>query len=136
MFGTKKVLANCVNMISCNRTRHGGYSKCCMFIFMTYMILLFFLQWFIVGAMFASIYSFFSQVFYVGTQGNWYLAQIYKKGILTEITAGIYIFLIVMTLILSLAMPLEKGKSYFTVVTIIFGALSTLSVIGIIWFFQ
>jgi len=60
MFGTKKVLSNCVNMISCNRTRHGGYSKCCMFVFMTYMIILFFLQWFIVGAMFASIYSFFN----------------------------------------------------------------------------
>ena len=40
-FGTKKVLSNCVNMISCKRTKHGCYRKCMMTVFMIYMIVLF-----------------------------------------------------------------------------------------------
>ena len=56
--------------------------------------------------MFASIYAFFTNVFAIVTKGNWGIHEIYKKGIFNWIFAGIYIFLIVLCLILSLAMPL------------------------------
>ena len=71
MFGTKKVISNCVNMISCKRTHHGACRKCMMTVFMIYTIALFTLQWFLVGAMFSAIYAFFSETFKVVTDGNW-----------------------------------------------------------------
>ena len=77
MFGTKKVISNCVNMISCQRTKHGCYSKCMMLVFMIYQITLFTLQWFLVGAMFQAIYAFFSEAFKVVTDGNWTLHEVY-----------------------------------------------------------
>ena len=63
MFGTSKVLGNFVNMVSCNRAKHGCFRKFGILIFLTYQFSLFVLQFFIVGAMFAAIYAFFNQVF-------------------------------------------------------------------------
>lgn len=51
------------------------------------------------------------------------------------IFAGMYLFLLIMVLILSLAMPLENGKGYFTAVTILFSILSVATIAGIIAFF-
>ena len=72
-FGTKKVIANFVNMISCSRTNHRACDKCLMVAFMVYTVSLYTLQFFIVGAMFASIYAFFDQLFVTVTEGNYYL---------------------------------------------------------------
>lgn len=72
-FGTKKVIANFVNMVSCKRTKHGCCSKSLMSVFMFYTTSLFFLQFFIVGAMFASIYAFYDQVFASCFDGSWVL---------------------------------------------------------------
>ena len=58
-FGTKKVIVNVINMVSCSRTNHGCCKKSFMVIFMIYTMALYALQFFIVGAMFASIYAFF-----------------------------------------------------------------------------
>ena len=58
-FGTKKVISNVVNMLSCKRTHHGWWSKTLLGFYMFYMTSLFALQFFIVGAMFASIYAFY-----------------------------------------------------------------------------
>ena len=72
-FGTKKVIANFVNMVSCKRTKHGGCNKCFLVAFMIYTVSLYALQFFIVGAMFASIYAFFDQLFASVTDGNYRL---------------------------------------------------------------
>ena len=63
MFGTTKVIANFINMISCRRTKHGLCQKLFMLLFMCYQSTLFALQFFIVGALFAATYAFFDQVF-------------------------------------------------------------------------
>ena len=63
MFGTSKVIANFVNMVSCKRTKHGCFRKIGILTFLIYQTSLFVLQFFIVGAMFAAIYAFFNQVF-------------------------------------------------------------------------
>ena len=60
MFGTSKVLANFVNMVSCRRTKHGFFRKLGILVFLLYQTTLFMLQTFIVGAMFAAIYAFFT----------------------------------------------------------------------------
>ena len=72
-FGTKKVLSNFVNMVSCKRTKHGCCNKVMMTFFMIYMTVTYLLQFFIVGAMFASIYAFFDQVFSTVFDGAWAL---------------------------------------------------------------
>ena len=63
LFGTAKVISNFVNMVSCTRTTHHWCRQLMMFLFMTYTTILYFFQFFIVGAMFASIYVFFTEVF-------------------------------------------------------------------------
>ena len=76
-FGTKKVIGNVVNMISCTRTKHGGCRKCMMCSFMFYMVLTYTLQFFIIGALFAAIYAFFDQVFASVFDSTWALKQLY-----------------------------------------------------------
>lgn len=133
-FGTKKVIANFVNMVSCKRTKHGCCSKSLMSVFMFYTTSLFFLQFFIVGAMFASIYAFYDQVFASAFDGSWALKQAYNNGIFTLLFAYFYIFLIVMVLILSLALPLEKGKAWFHIVVGTFSILTAFSIFGMIYY--
>ena len=60
MFGTNKVLGNFIQMVSCRRTKHGFIRKVGIMVFLIYQATLFCLQFFIVGAMFASIYAFFN----------------------------------------------------------------------------
>ena len=40
-FGTKKVIANVINMVSCKRTKHGCGKKCMLSFFMFYMTALY-----------------------------------------------------------------------------------------------
>ena len=130
-FGTKKVIGNFVNMISCNRTTHNKCKKIMMVFFMFYLASLYTFQFFIVGAMFASIYAFFDTVFNTIVDGNWALEDAYKSGLFSLLFAYIYIFLLVMVILLSLAMPLEKAKSWFYIVTTTFGMLTMFSIVGI-----
>lgn len=133
-FGTKKVIGNCVNMVSCTRTKHGTCSKIMMTVFMIYMISLYALQFFIVGALFASVYAFFDQVFATVFDGNWFLKQAYQEGIFNLIFAYIYIFLLIMTLIMSLALPLERARAWFNINTACFGMLTAFSVFGMTYY--
>jgi hypothetical protein len=133
-FGTKKVIGNFVNMISCKRTNHGCCKKCGMTVFMIYTTALYTFQFFIVGAMFASIYAFFDQLFSSVFDGNWRLKEAYNSGLLSLIFSYIYIFLIIMALILSLALPLERGRAWFNIVIAAFGFLTTLSIFGIVYY--
>ena len=135
-FGTKKVIANVINMVSCKRTKHGCGKKCMLSFFMFYMTALYTLQFFIVGAMFASIYAFFDQVFNTIFEGNYKLEELYNDGLFTLIFAYVYIFLIVMTLILSLALPIERSKTWFNIILFCFGTLTTMSIFGMIIYLQ
>ena len=99
---------------------------------MIYMISTYTLQFFIVGALFAAIYAFFSQVFSSVFDGNWALKEAYNSGLVMLIFAYIYVFLIVMALILSLALPLERARGWFNIVTAAFGFLTAISVFGMV----
>ena len=133
-FGTKKVIGNIVNMISCKRTRHGCCNSFMMVFFMIYMIATYTLQFFIVGALFAAIYAFYDQVFSSVFDGNWALKEAYQSGIVMNIFAYIYSFLIVMVLILALALPLEKARGWFYIVTAAFGFITAVTVFGMVFY--
>ena len=133
-FGTKKVLGNFVNMISCRRTNHGCIRSLGMFIFLLYQSTLFLLQLFIVGAMFAAIYAFFNQVFASIFANNENLQQIYYSGTLMNAFVYTYIMLLAMCLILSLALPLDRAKPCFVIAVTVFGAITIAAIVGMVFY--
>ena len=134
MFGTYKVLGNFVNMVSCKRTKHGCCSKCGMFAFLLYLSTLYMLQFFIVGAMFAAIYAFFNQVFASIFAQNVHFQQLYYDGILLNSFVYVYIMLLAMCLILSLALPLDRAKPCFIIATTLFGLLTIAAIVGMVFY--
>ena len=59
LFGTASVIANFTKMISCGRNDHPCYRQALMILFMIYMMTLYLLQFFTMGAMFATILIFY-----------------------------------------------------------------------------
>ena len=133
-FGTKQVITNFVNMVSCKRAKHGIIKKSFMVIFLVYTSILYALQFFIVGAMFAAIYAFYDQFFASIFEGGGKFELAYDNGLFTTLFTYYYIFLIVMVLIFSLALPLEKGKIWFNIVVIAFGFLTTFTIFGMVYY--
>ena len=133
-FGTKKVIVNVINMVSCKRTNHGCIKKSFMVLFMIYTGALYTLQFFIVGAMFASIYAFFDELFAVSVEGNEFLEKEFENGTFSLVFAYVYIFLIIMALIMSLAMPPERIKVWFRVLVGAFGLVTIVCITGVIFF--
>ena len=134
MFGTAKVLGNFVDMISCKRTKHSCIRQAGIALFLTYMVTLFTLQFFIVGAMFAAIYAFFNQVFTTLFATNTELQSLWESGTLMNIFTYIYILQLVIGLILSLSVPLDRAKTCFYIVITIFGIMTLLSIVGMTFY--
>ena len=105
-----------------------------MCIFMSYTTTFFVFQFFIVGAMFAAIYVFFNEIFASVFSGNWLFAEIYNKGIFTEIFVYIYIFMLVLSLIIALALPLDRANVCFMIVTIVFSFLTISCILGMTFY--
>ena len=105
-----------------------------MCIFMSYTTTFFVFQFFIVGAMFAAIYVFFNEIFASVFSGNWLFAEIYNKGIFTEIFVYIYVFMLVLSLIIALALPLDRANVCFMIVTIVFSFLTISCIFGMTFY--
>ena len=134
MFGTAKVLSNFVNMVSCKRTNHGCARKTGMLIFMLYLSTLFLLQFFIVGAMFAAIYAFFDQVFASIFASNAQFNKLYYDGVLLNAFVYVYIMLLAMCLIISLALPLDRAKPCFVIAITLFGGIKIAAIVGMMFY--
>ena len=134
LFGTSQVIGNFVNMVSCRRTKHHCCRQIMMTLFMTYTATLFVLQFFIVGAMFAAIYVFYSDIFASVFEGNWALNQVFGDGRATEIFAYCYVFLLVLCLIISLALPLDRAKPCLVLTTVLFGIMTLSCLFGMCYF--
>lgn len=84
--------------------------------------------------MFASIYAFFTELFGVTVDGNEFLEEEFENGTFSLIFAYLYIFLILMALIMSLAMPPERIKVWFRMLVAAFGIVSLVCIAGVIYF--
>ena len=84
--------------------------------------------------MFASIYAFFTELFSVTVDGNEFLEEEFENGTFSLIFAYVYIFLILMALIMSLAMPPERIKVWFRMLVAAFGIISLVTIVGVIYF--
>ena len=105
-----------------------------MALFMTYTSTLFLLQFFIVGAMFASIYVFYNEIFASVFEGSWALAEVFGDGTATEIFAYIYVFLLVLCLIIALALPLKQARPCLMVTTVLFGLMTLSCIFGMCFY--
>lgn len=84
--------------------------------------------------MFAAIYVFFDQIFASVFSSNWLFAELYNKGIFTEIFVYIYIFMLVLSLIIALALPLDRANVCFMVVTIVFSFMTLSCIFGMTFY--
>ena len=121
-------------MVSCKRAKHGCIRKIGILTFLFYQVTLFALQFFIVGAMFAAIYAFFNQVFASIFATNVHFQQLYYGGALMNAFVYVYIMLLAMCLIISLALPLDRAKPCFVIALTIFGAITIMAIVGMVFY--
>ena len=121
-------------MVSCVRTRHNVIRKFLLMIFLIYQAALFILQFFIVGAMFAAVYAFFDSVFASVFANNTHFAALYYDGTLLNIFVYVYILLLAMCLVISLAIPLDRAKPCFVIAIVLFGGITIFAIVGMVFY--
>ena len=84
--------------------------------------------------MFAAIYAFFNQVFASVFANNEQFQKIWEDGTLLNAFVYVYIMLLAMCLILSLALPLDRARPCFIIATTIFGLITIMSIVGMIFY--
>jgi len=122
-------------MLSC-LNQHPFYRQILMFFYMIYLITGFILQFLIVGISFSSIvlcldYT-LKMVF--KQSNNSFLLYLASGTLLKEIVFSLYLFLVFLTIIISLSLPVDHGICYFRFVAVLFTILSTFVIAAIIYF--
>ena len=64
------------------------------------------------------------------------MEELYNDGLFNLLFAYIYIFLLIMTIILSLALPIERSTTWFNIILFCFGVLTILSIVGMVIYLQ
>ena len=136
LFGTASVIANFTNMISCGRNNHPWYRQALMILFMIYLITLYFLQFFTMGAMFASIIIFFDQFFvtlFVATGSEW-TTEFYNSGVPMEVFQAVYMFCLFLSIFIAISLPIDRAMPYYRTIAVIFAIIVLTSLAGICFF--
>ena len=105
-----------------------------MIIFVIYMATLFLFTFFVVGAMFASIFIFAKQMFATTLGHSPDFKHIWESGVAMQIFMYCYMILLLQCLLIALAHPLTKESSanvWFGVVTFVFSLLTLSTLFGI-----
>ena len=86
-----------------------------MVFFMIYLITLYLLQFFTVGAMFSAILIFYEQFFELMfvEHGNQWLEDFYKSGLPTEIFFALYLFGLLLCVFIGIALPVDRSMPYY-----------------------
>lgn len=136
LFGTAKVIQNFYNMVGCSRNRQPVYRQCGMFLFMTYMVTLYVLQFFLVGSMFATVLIFWNQYYdtiYVST-GITFFQKLYDYNFFYDIVQYSYLGLLFLIAAVSLSLPVNRGMTYFNCASMIFSLLLLMTIFGVVIF--
>ena len=107
-----------------------------MILFMIYLITLYFLQFFTMGAMFASIVIFFEQFFVTlfVTTGNEDVTEFYNSGVPMEVFKAIYMFCLFLSIFIAISLSIDRAMPYYRVIAIIFSIIVLTSLAGIAYF--
>jgi len=123
-------------MISCSN-QHPCYRQLLMILYMLYMISSFALAFVIVGATFSTIMIFYNYalhtIFLYQSDAKW-LINLNKTSFVREFLFATYLTCLVLVLIVSLTLPVDKGIGYFRVAVVILSIMSLLTVTGIVYF--
>ena len=107
-----------------------------MCIYMLYLISSYVLTFVIVGATFSAIVIFLiyclDNIFL--TSGSPFLVSLATKRFTSQFLFGTYLFLLLLVMLISLTLPVDKGINYFRFTAIVFSLLSLLTVIGIVYY--
>jgi len=103
---------------------------------MIYLITLYLLQFFTVGAMFSAILIFYEQFFELMfvEHGNQWLEDFYKSGLPSEIFFALYIFGLLLCVFIGIALPVDRSMPYYGSVSLFFAILILSTIGGIIYF--
>ena len=140
LFGSMKVISNFVHMTSCNRTKHPWYRQIGMVLFLIYYTTNFLFQFFTVGAMYSAITIFVSQELAKAMEMSGYygdsnfIGMLLNKGIIQNFFIYFYLSLLLLTLVISLTTPVDKGIVYYSFLMAMFGILLCISMAGIIFY--
>ena len=136
LFGTASVIANCTNMISCGRNNHPWYRQALMILFMVYLITLYLLQFFTLGAMFASIIIFFEQFFVTvfKAAGNEWATEFYESGVPMAVFTAVYMFCLFLSMFIAISLPIDRAMPYYRTIGCIFSIIILTALAGICFF--
>lgn len=135
MFGTGKVSTHFFSMIQCCNG-HPMLRCFMMVLFMLYLISEFALSFMIVGATFSAVVillSFTLRDIFLASNSAW-LQKIADHNLPGELLFSTYLVMIILTVMISLSIPVDKGIGYFRFIGVVFGILMVLTVAGIIYF--
>lgn len=145
LFAAYRVVANFYNMTRCERTSHGVVSQFFMLIYMTYFFTLQILSFFLIGSFYVSIKLFFVDYFKQLTDSpsfayNNVAIYTFFNGAngttigFSTLFSFTYAALLMFTIFISTAAPIDRAIVYFRVIASVFSVLTILSIIGIATF--
>ena len=131
LFGTYKVIANWLNMVSCRRNNHPWPKQVLMVTFMIYLTTLYLLQFLTISAMFLAIMVTFDQFFEMLISANPVFKDYLEDGLVKKLIFTGYLLMLLMTVLVSSLMPIERSMRYFRVVSAILGVLIIAAMLGL-----
>ena len=140
LFAAFRVLENVYNMVSCSRTNHGVVRQLGISLFMIYYLIMQLLSFFMIGSFYVSIKLFFLNYFgKLAEKGSFsekfptlykFFENYYDIGFAQVFSWG-YISLLVFSVLISLAVPIDRAMSYFRLIAFVFAFLTIFSLVGI-----
>lgn len=141
LFGAIRVLNNFYYMVECKRTKHGILAQFGMFIYMIYFLTMQILSYFMVGSLYVSIKLFYTNFFQTVTKNNnfaikhpdlWNFFNGETKPLNFSITFSyVYVVFLIITCLVSIAVPIDKAMTYFKIIAFILSILTITSIFGI-----
>jgi len=107
-----------------------------VFLFMSYLTILFAFQFLIIGATFATVIVFLrsitNEVLRKFRFDDKFLNLIYEDALIVKVVYGIYLFIIFISLFMSMSVPIEKAMPYFRCMGLLFSLFSLITIGGIV----
>ena len=143
LFAAYRVLTNSIGMVGLTGTTHSPIRKLGMCLFMLYFLTNQIMSFFLIGSFYVSIKLFFKNYFQQLTntpeffsdyQALWNFFNDDGKLGFTVLYSYFYIILLIFTILVSLATPIDRAMSYFRFVSVIFSIMIITSLVGISFF--
>lgn len=143
LFAAFRVINNSWSMINCGRTTHGFLRQIGMIVYLLYFTVMQIFSFFMVGSLYVSVKLFFVGVFSQivdSTSLNVNHPEIYDffhkdSGFCFAIVFTYsYITLLILTILVSIAVPIEKAITYFRFIASVFSVFTLTSFFGVAYF--